>query len=822
MEKVRIRELAKELGMKSSKEILLFLERAGQKGKSASSNIEGDLIVKVRSHFRKGTPPPPPVETPLEVTHEDGSLERKSRRVVLRRSAPEPEVPAEPPPAPDEETPAAEEPAMAPIAVEEEVPEVPAEPEVLPEVEEKVADPEIRVVEAPPPSKADEERKEKEKKWKKVKPHEKKVQKGVLKKHIIEEIVEEPEAPPTAGETPPAETAVVRQFKPVRVQKRRGGRPVREKRAPSSVPPKASKRVFKIEEVITVGDLAHRMGIKAGEVIKRLIEMGMPTTVNQLLDADAAGLLAQEYGFEVENVAPEVEGLIDQEADREEDLVPRPPVVTIMGHVDHGKTLLLDAIRASNVIDQEAGGITQHLGAYQVEHENRPLVMLDTPGHEAFTAMRARGAQVTDIVVLVVAADDGVMPQTVEAIDHAKAANVPIVVAVNKIDKPGAQPDRIRQQLSEHGLLPEDWGGQTLYANVSAKQKTGIDSLLELILLQADILELKANPRKLARGTVIESRMEKGRGAVATVLVQDGTLKVGDPVVTGTHYGRVRALINQKGRRLTEVTTGTPVEIQGINGVPVAGQKFAVLGDERTVRQIAMHRMEKEREKVITRPRFSLEELHRRIEEGELKELNIVLKTDVQGSLEALLYSLNKLSGEKVKVNVIHAGVGGITESDVMLASASTAVLIGFNVRPEVKGQDLAEREQVDVRLYSVIYDVVEDIRKAMEGMLDPSFREMPVGRAEVRNTFHISRLGTVAGCYVLSGKITRNATVRLLRDNVVVHEGKLASLKRFKDDVREVVEGYECGLGLENYNDIKVGDQIEAFVMEKVAETLL
>jgi translation initiation factor IF-2 len=822
MEKVRIRELAKELGMKSSKEILLFLERAGQKGKSASSNIEGDMIEKVRSHFRKGTPPPPPVETPLEVTHEDGSLERKSRRVVLRRSAPEPEAPAEPPPTSHEEAPAAEEPTMPSAAAEEEVPEVPAEPEVLPEVEEKVADPEIRVVEAPPPSKADEERKEKEKKWKKVKPHEKKVQKGVLKKHIIEEIVEEPEAPPATGETPPVETAVVRQFKPVRVQKRRGGRPVREKKAPSSVPPKASKRVFKIEEVITVGDLAHRMGIKAGEVIKRLIEMGMPTTVNQLLDADAAGLLAQEYGFEVENVAPEVEGLIDQEEDREEDLVPRPPVVTIMGHVDHGKTLLLDAIRASNVIDQEAGGITQHLGAYQVEHENRPLVMLDTPGHEAFTAMRARGAQVTDIVVLVVAADDGVMPQTVEAIDHAKAANVPIVVAVNKIDKPGAQPDRIRQQLSEHGLLPEEWGGQTLYANVSAKQKTGIDSLLELILLQADILELKANPRKLARGTVIESRIEKGRGAVATVLVQDGTLKVGDPVVTGTHYGRVRALINQKGRRLTEVTTGTPVEIQGINGVPEAGQKFAVLGDERTVRQIAMHRMEKEREKVIARPRFSLEELHRRIEEGELKELNIVLKTDVQGSLEALLYSLNKLSGEKVKVNIIHAGVGGITESDVMLASASTAVIIGFNVRPEVKGQDLAEREQVDVRLYSVIYDVVEDIRKAMEGMLDPSFREMPVGRAEVRNTFHISRLGTVAGCYVLSGKITRNATVRLLRDNVVVHEGKLASLKRFKDDVREVVEGYECGLGLENYNDIKVGDQIEVFVMEKVAETLL
>ncbi len=820
MEKVRVRDLAKELGMKSSKEILLFLERVGQKGKSASSNIEGDLIEKVRGHFQKGAPPPPPKEKPLEVTHADGTIERKSRRVVLRRSAPEPEIPAEPPPPPSEEVTAEEETAVPSAAAPEEVPGVPAEPSAPVAPEESAAEPAIRVVEAPPPSKAEEERREKEKKWRRAKPLEKKVQKGVLKKHIIQEIVEEPEAPAAVDEKPPPEAAVVRQFQPVRVQKRRG-RPVREKKAPSSLPPKASKRIFKIEEVITVGDLAHRMGIKAGEVIKRLIEMGMPTTVNQLLDADAAGILAQEYGFEVENVSPEMETLIDQKVDREEDLVPRPPVVTIMGHVDHGKTLLLDSIRASNVIDQEAGGITQHIGAYEVDHNGRSLVMLDTPGHEAFTAMRSRGAQVTDIVVLVVAADDGVMPQTVEAIDHAKAANVPIVVAVNKIDKSGAQPDRIRQQLSEHGLVPEDWGGQTLYANVSAKKKTGIESLLELILLQADILELKSNPRKLARGSVIESRIEKGRGAVATVLVQDGTLKVGDPVVTGTHYGRVRSLINHVGKRLTEAPPGTPVEIQGLNGLPGAGLKFAVLEDERTARQIAMHRLEKEREKVIARPRFSLEELHRRIEEDELKELNIILKTDVQGSLEALQYSLNKLSGEKAKVHIIHAGVGGISESDVMLASASTAVIIGFNVRPEAKGTDLAERERVDVRLYTVIYDVVEDIRKAMEGMLEPSFREMSVGRAEVRNIFHISRLGTVAGCYVLSGKIIRNATVRLVRDSVVVHEGKLASLKRFKDDVREVTEGYECGLGLENYNDIKVGDQIEVFVMEKVAETL-
>ena len=826
MEKVRVRELAKELGMSSSKELLAFLEKIGQKGKSASSNIEGEVIGQVRAHFRKGKPAPPPPQKPLEVQRSDGSLERISKRVVLRRSAPEP---TPPPPvedlpeapleaeAPPQELPAAgEEPQEAAVVA---IPEPEVEPE--PEPAETPAEPEVRVVEAPvPPPKPEEERKEK--RFKKVRPQEKKVQKGILKKHIIQEIVEEPEAAKVADEkvVPEADPAVVRQFHPVRVHRKRG-RAVREKKAPSTIPPKASKRILKIEEVITVGDLAHRMGIKAGEAVKKLIEMGMPTTVNQLLDAETAKILAQEYEYEVENVAPEVEGLIDQEEDRAEDLVSRPPVVTIMGHVDHGKTSLLDVIRASNVIDSEAGGITQHIGAYEVEHAGRALVLLDTPGHEAFTSMRARGAQVTDIVVLVVAADDGVMPQTVEAIDHAKAAGVPIVVAVNKIDKSGAQPDRIRQQLSEHGLVPEEWGGQALYANVSAKKKTGIDELLELVLLQADILELKSNPSKMARGTVIESRLDKGRGAVATVLVQEGTLKVGDPMVCGVHYGRVRSLTDSKGKRLPECLPGKPVEIQGLSGLPEAGQKFAVLKDERTVRQIAIHRLEKERERAVTRPKFSLDELHRRIEEGDLKELNIVCKSDVQGSMEALLFSLKKLPTEKVKVNVIHAGVGGISESDVMLASASTAVVIGFNVRPEPKGAELAERERVDVRLYSVIYEVVEDIRKAMEGLLEPSFREATTGRAEVRNIFHISRIGTIAGCFVLSGKITRSASARLLRDSVVVHEGKFASLKRFKDDVREVVEGYECGISLENFNDIKVGDQIEAFVMEKVVETL-
>ncbi len=832
MDKVRIRDLAKELGMETSKELLVFLERIGAKGKSASSNLEGDLIERVRGHFKKPAPPPPPPQT-TTLTRADGVLERRSQKVILRRGAPAPPPEAEPaaeppaaepqpqrePPPPDAEPKVPVEAAPAPM----EVP--PAEGEAPPAEMPQTPEASVRVVEKPAPAvKPEDARKEKEKKWKKARPHEKKVQKGVLKQTIIKEVLEEPEAEAkkadAAAPAAEAEAVVVRQFQPSRTAKRRG-KPVREKKAPSTIPPKASKRLLKIEEVITVGDLAHRMGIKAADVIKKLIEMGTPTTLNQLLDADTASLLAQEYGFDVENVAPEVESLIDQEADREEDLRPRPPVVTIMGHVDHGKTTLLDAIRESNVTESEAGGITQHIGAYEVEHAGRRMVILDTPGHEAFTSMRARGASVTDIVVLVVGADDGVMPQTVEAIDHAKAAGVPIIVAVNKIDKPGAQPDRIRQQLSDHGLVPEGWGGQTLYANVSAKRRIGINELLELILLQADILELRANPTKFARGTVIESRLEKGRGPVATVLVEDGTLRVGDPIVTGIHYGRVRALVNHKGKRLDQADTGTPVEIQGLSGLPEAGQKFAVLKDERTARQIALHRAEKERERTVVRPRMSLEDLHRKIDAGEMKDLNIVIKSDVQGSMEALQFSLNKLATEKVKVNVIHAGVGGISESDVMLASASAAVVIGFNVRPEAKGADLAEREGVDIRLYSVIYDVVDDVRKAMEGLLDPTLREVILGRAEVRNVFHISKIGTVAGCGVINGKITRSSNIRLLRDSVVVHEGKLASLKRFKDDVKEVTEGYECGLGIESYNDLQVGDQIEAFIVEKVAGTL-
>ncbi|OIP33909.1 MAG: hypothetical protein AUK27_09335 [Deltaproteobacteria bacterium CG2_30_66_27] len=828
MDKVRVRDLAKELGMGSSKDVLAFLERIGVKGKSASSNLEGEMIDRVRAHFRKPAPPPPPPRT-TTVTREDGVLERRSQKVVLRRGTPTPLPAPEPPP---------EESAAAPEAVEESAPVTPVveavvPPEVSggapqekagePTIEPPVPEPTLRVIEKPAsPPKPEDVRKEKEKKWKKTRPHEKKVQKAVLQKTIIQEVLAEPEADEKKAEdAAPSPKVVVRQFQPGRPAKRRGGRPVREKKAPSTLPPKASKLLLKIEEVVTVGDLAHRMGVKAAAVIKKLIEMGMPTTVNQLLDADTAGLLAQEYGFVVENVAPEVESLIDQEEDRAEDLRPRAPVVTIMGHVDHGKTTLLDAIRESDVTGSEAGGITQHIGAYEVEYNGRRVVFLDTPGHEAFTSMRARGASVTDIVILVVGADDGVMPQTVESINHAKAAGVPIVVAVNKIDKPGAQPDRIRQQLSDHGLNPEEWGGQTLYANVSAKKKVGINELLETVLLQADVLDLKGNPTKLARGTVIESRLEKGRGPVATVLVSDGTLKVGDAIVTGTHYGRVRSLVNHKGKRLDQAPPGTPVEIQGLSGLPDAGQKFAVLKDERTARQIALHRVEKERERAVVRPRMSLEDLHKQIDEGVVKELNIVIKSDVQGSMEALRFSLDKLADEKVKVVVIHSGVGGISESDVMLASASSAVIIGFNVRPEPKAAVAAEREGIDIRLYSVIYDVVDDVKKAMEGLLEPTLKEVVLGRAEVRNMFHISKIGTIAGCSILSGKIARGANIRLLRDSVVVYEGKLSSLKRFKDDVKEVAEGYECGLGIDGYNDLQVGDQIEAFVVEKIAGTL-
>jgi translation initiation factor IF-2 len=586
--------------------------------------------------------------------------------------------------------------------------------------------------------------------------------------------------------------------------------------------PKAIKRIIKITESITVGELAKRMGIKATDLIRALMKMGVMATINHPLDFDTASLLATDFGYEIENVALDVDEMLEAEPDAPESMQKRPPVVTIMGHVDHGKTSLLDAIREANVIAGEAGGITQHIGAYDVELNGRKITFLDTPGHEAFTAMRARGAKVTDIVILVVAADDGVMPQTREAVNHSKAAGVPIIVAINKIDKPDASPGKVKQELMEFGLISEEWGGETIFVEVSAKKRINLESLLEMVLLQADVLELKANPDKAARGTIVEAKLDKGRGPVATVLVQEGTLKGGDYFVAGVHYGRVRAMQNDRGEKILAAGPAVPVEVIGFTGVPDAGDTFIAMADEKQAKEIATHRQIKLRETELAKhSKLSLEQLYEKIQKGEVKDLNAIVKGDVQGSVEAVAESLRKLSTAAIRLNVLHASVGAITETDVNLASASNAIILGFNVRPEVKAAALAEKEGVDVRLYNIIYDAVDDIKKAMEGLLEPTFKEKFLGRAEIRETFSVPKHGMVAGSYVTDGKIVRNAQVRLLRDNVVVFEGKLSSLRRFKDDVKDVATGYECGISLENYNDIKLGDIIECFEMEKFAGKL-
>ncbi|MCI0369852.1 MAG: translation initiation factor IF-2 [candidate division NC10 bacterium] len=585
----------------------------------------------------------------------------------------------------------------------------------------------------------------------------------------------------------------------------------------------AAPQVIKVAENVTVKELAGKLAKNPSELIKKLIKLGVMATVNQTLTADVIKKLAANFGHDVEVAPPEeLEEAAVAEVEDPAQLRPRGPVVTIMGHVDHGKTSLLDAIRHTSVAASEAGGITQHIGAYEVEVGSGRVVFLDTPGHEAFTAMRARGAHVTDIVVLVVAADDGVMPQTVEAINHAKDAGVPILVAVNKIDKPNADPARVRQQLADKGLVPEEWGGDTIYVEISAKKRQGIENLLDHLLVLAEVQELRANPTRPAKGTVVEAELDKGRGPVATVLVQQGTLRVGNPVVAGLHYGRVRALINDKGRKVQEAGPAMPVEVLGLSGVAEAGDALLVVTDERKARQIALARQQKRREQaVVAKPRVTLDDLHKRVQKGELKELRIILKGDVQGSIEPLKESLERLSTPQVKLEVIHTAVGAITESDVMLAAASDAVLVGFSVRPEPKAQKLAEDEQVDVRLHTVIYEAVDQVKKAMEGLLEPQYVERHVGRLEVRNTFNVPKVGTVAGCYVQDGKAMRDATIRLVRDGRVIHEGKVASLRRFKDDVREVSAGYECGVGLLNFGDIKVGDLIEVYELEAVAPKL-
>ncbi len=588
-------------------------------------------------------------------------------------------------------------------------------------------------------------------------------------------------------------------------------------------PLKAAKRKVRIEGTIRISDMAQQMSLKANELIKVLFNLGIMATINQSIDFDTASILAAEFKYEVEKTGFEEKDYLEPSApDRPEDLKPRPPVVTIMGHVDHGKTSLLDAIRKTHVTSGEAGGITQHIGAYHVRTKNGDVVFLDTPGHEAFTAMRARGAQITDLVILVVAADDGVMEQTREAVNHARAANVPIIVAVNKMDKPGANPDRVLRELAEMGLQAEEWGGDTIVCKVSAKTHEGLDELLELLALQSEVMELKANPDKPARGHIIEAKLDKGRGAVATVLIQEGTLHQGDTFVCGTFSGRVRALLNDQGKKVKEAGPSIPVEVQGFTGVPVAGEEFAAIEDEKVARRIADARAIAQREKELaSETKVTLESFLAGTGNDEQKTLNLVVKADVQGSLEAVQGSLQKASTDKVTVNVVHGGTGAITESDILLASASKAIIIGFNIRPTAKIKEVAAHENVDIRFYDIIYKLVDDVKNAMAGLLAPVEKEVYLGQAEVRKTFTLPKVGTIAGSYVADGKIVRNAGARLLRDGVVVWTGSISSLKLFKDDAKEVARGKECGIGLENFNDIKDGDIIEAFETVQEAATL-
>lgn len=582
--------------------------------------------------------------------------------------------------------------------------------------------------------------------------------------------------------------------------------------------------VIEAGKSITVQDLATEMNKSASEIIMKLMKMGTMATINQEISFEIASLICNEFDYNLvksetsETEELEIEALMQIEEDDEKDLISRPPVVTVMGHVDHGKTSLLDAIRDTDVTSGEAGGITQHIGASEVNVKGQKIVLLDTPGHEAFTSMRARGAQVTDIAILVVAADDGIMPQTVEAINHAKAAGVPIIIAINKIDKPGANPERVKQELSDQGLLVEDWGGDVISVELSAKKRMNIETLLEMVLLVAEVEELKANPNKRAVGTVIEAELDKGRGPVATVLVQGGTLRVGDPIVAGVASGKVRAMINHKGRRVKEAGPSTAVEILGLSEVPSGGDQFVQVPNDKAARLIAEKRQELRREEMLrASSKISLDDLFEQMSEGKVKDLNIIIKADVQGSVQAVKQSLERLSTDEVQIKVIHGGVGAVTESDVLLASASNAIIIGFNVRPVGGADQLAEKETVDIRTYTIIYKAIEDMKAAMSGMLDPEYVDEDTGKVEVREVYKISGVGTIAGCYVLTGKIYRNCKVRIVRDGIIVHEGELDSLRRFKDDVKEVAHGYECGLGFVNYNDIKVGDIVEAYIVKEV-----
>ncbi len=853
MAKVRVYELARDLSI-DSKELVEKLKAGGMNIKNYMSTLDEDATAKAQDIVAGRV---------SEVIEE----ERIRPRVIRRRKKTvkiEPERPIVEP---------VEEPKEAEIEVEKGAEPAPAKVEEEIKKEEAPAKRVKKEVSAEPKHAEPEAKPKPKKKAKKAKKRAadkpakiiKRPEEGPLKELIAKHKKREPEA-----EAPAAKGQVVKEL-PVAPEEEKKGKAVRKKRdkkraeKKEAVPkrsvrhrkievferadlyegrklvrkerrgarkpkdaakklkqteitvPKPIKRRIKVPEQVTVGELAKAMGIKAVEVIKILMSLGAPANINQSIDFETASLVADEFGYELELDLFDVEGIIAEVEDKAEHLRPRPPVVTIMGHVDHGKTSLLDYIRQSNIIGGESGGITQHIGAYFVKIEGGDIVFLDTPGHEAFTAMRARGAKVTDIIVLVVAADDGVMPQTVEAVNHARAASIPIIVAINKIDKPEANIDKVTRELAELELVPEAWGGETISGHISAKTGEGVEELLELILLQAEVLELKENPDKAARGTIIEAKLDKSRGPIATVLIKSGTLKQGDYFICGEHYGKLRAMLNHHGRQVKSAGPSIPVETYGISGVPKAGDEFIVVGDEKTAKQVIEARQAKARTAGVSRRGIiSLDELFDRIKEGEIKELNLILKADVQGSIEALSDSLHKLSTEEVKVKIIHSSTGAITETDVMLASASGAIIIGFNVRANPRVTEVAAKEEVDIRYYDVIYNVIKDIRMAMAGLLEPIYRENIIGRADIKEIFHVPKVGTVAGCYVTDGHVERNANVRLLRDEVVVFDGKISSLRRFKDDAKEVQSGYECGIGLENFQDIKPGDVFEVYNLEE------
>jgi translation initiation factor IF-2 len=796
MSKIRVHELAKKIGV-ANQDVIAQLSKLGVKVKTPSSGIEAEVAEKVEKAFK--TPqkkPAAPAKTPI-VQRKRPPVQKKTAEVLkkatdIRKETPVVQAPQPSPPVQ----------AKAEAVKTAEEPEIKSEPEPL--IEEVIADDTAIIIDETEISVPDR-----------------------FKKEIEVEKVEKFKAKPAmqrafqaVRKVEPRKWQDAKTFR--RIGREKPAQKTDEKLQPQITAPR--KKFLKMQEGTTVKEFAELISVKSADVIKKFMELGYMPTINQPVDMDAALLVAEGFGVKLEiSSIEEEQHVMEEEADDAALQSHRPPVVTIMGHVDHGKTSLLDAIRETKVTETEAGGITQHIGAYKIKLKGKEIVFLDTPGHEAFTSLRARGAKVTDIVVLVVAADDGVMPQTVEAIDHAKAANVPIVVAVNKIDKQEANPTKVRNELSERGIISEEWGGNNIFVEVSAKKRIGIERLLEMILLQAEIMELKANPNKMAKGTIIEARLDRGRGPVATVLVQNGTLKVGDIFLSGSSVGKVRALIDDTGKRINEAVPSTPVEVIGFSEVPTAGDIFNQVGDEKKARQIALIRQQKQRHVDIAKAKkLTLDDLYAKIKEGEIKDLNIIIKGDVQGSVEALKEAFEQIAHPEVKVKVIHASVGGINESDVMLAAASNAIIIGFNVRPEAKAHQMAEKEGVDIRHYNIIYIAIDDIKKALEGMLAPTLKEKILGRAEVRQTYSVSRIGTIAGSYVVDGLISRASDgIRLIRDNIVVHEGRISSLKRFKDDVKEVQAGYECGITIESYNDIKVGDIIENYVIEKIAGKL-